>query len=74
MAVRDLRDRKLVLERLRAAVAEAGSAAAWGRRHGLSRQTVWDTLCERRVPGPSVLTVLGIDTEVRFVSAGTGET
>ena len=69
MAVRDLRDRDLVLERLRAAVAEAGSASAWGRKHGVSRQTVWDTLCERRVPGPSVLTALGIDTEVRFVEA-----
>ncbi|BAQ49603.1 hypothetical protein [Methylobacterium aquaticum] len=69
MSVRDLRDRELVLDRLRAAIAEAGSAAAWGRRHKISRQYVWDVLCERRWAGVQMLTALGIDVEIRLVEA-----
>lgn len=69
MALRDLRDRTIVLERLRAAVAEAGSAAAWGRRHQISRQYVWDVLSERRWAGVEMLAALGLDVEVSLVEA-----
>jgi hypothetical protein len=67
--VRDVRSRKLVLNRLRVAVAEAGSVAAWGRAHGLTRQYVWDCLCERRLPGPAVLAALGLVVEENVVEA-----
>ncbi len=69
MPVRDVRSRRLVLERLRAAVAEAGSVAAWGRAHGLTRQYVWDVQCERRLPGPAVLAALGLAVEEHVVEA-----
>ncbi len=52
-----------VLER--AIEREGGSAKAWAKRAGLSRQYVYDVRSGKRAPGPAILLALGL---VRVVS------
>ena len=46
---------------LRAAIAEAGSASAFGRQHGISASYICDALKGRRHPGQKILQALKIE-------------
>lgn len=48
-----------LITRLRLAVAEAGSQAAFARRAGTSRSRVCETLSGHRPPGDAILATLG---------------
>lgn len=50
-----------VLDELRAAIQRQGSAAAWGRRHGVGPGYLTDVLSGRRPPGAKILQGLGIN-------------
>ena len=56
-----------VLERLRRAVARAGSQAAFARRHGMSTTYLNEVLRGGRRPGAPVLRALGVQRIERFV-------
>ncbi|KZB98991.1 hypothetical protein AU375_04794 [Methylobacterium radiotolerans] len=49
-----------VLDELHAAIQRQGSAAAWGRRHGVGPGYLADVLSGRRPPGAGILRALGI--------------
>ncbi|GJD65648.1 hypothetical protein [Methylobacterium frigidaeris] len=49
-----------VLDELRAAIQRQGSAAGWGRRHGVGPGYLADVLSGRRPPGGRILQALGI--------------
>lgn len=49
-----------VIERLKDACALAGSARAWGEKHGVSGQYIGAVIARRRPPGKKVLQALGI--------------
>ncbi len=50
-----------VLIELRAAIQRQGSAAAWGRRHGVGPGYLADVLSGRRPPGGKILQGLGLN-------------
>lgn len=55
------------MRRLRAGVAEAGSARAWAERAGVTRQYLSDVLLGRRSPGDGILRGLGLQrSEPRY--------
>lgn len=54
-------DRSQVLARLRAAVDQAGSMAAFGRVHGLNKGVISDALAGKRPPTPGILRALGVE-------------
>ncbi len=58
-----------VRDRLEAAIAAAGSAAAWAAAAGISSAYVSDVRLRRRPPGASVLTALGLARVVTYVPA-----
>jgi DNA-binding transcriptional regulator YdaS (Cro superfamily) len=55
-----------LIERLRAAIVEAGSQSAFAELHGLSTAYVNDVLNRRREPGPAILEALGIEKVVTY--------
>lgn len=55
-----------VIERLRSAVAQAGSQQAFAERERISTQYVSDVLHGRREPGQKLLDTLGLDRVVRY--------
>lgn len=46
---------------LKEACNEAGSIRAWSREHDLSAAYISDIIVGRREPGPSVLSILGLE-------------
>ena len=55
-----------VLDRLRAAIEQAGSQRAFADQHGISLQYVNDVLHKRREPGQKILDALGIERVVIY--------
>jgi DNA-binding phage protein len=53
-------NREEVIEQLRNAIAQAGSQAAWARRHNLSRTAVHRALRGDKPLRPEVLRALGL--------------
>lgn len=58
------------LQRLEAAIAVDGSAAAWAARLGISSAYVSDVRRGVRQPGPSVLQALGLQRVVSYRDEG----
>jgi hypothetical protein len=52
---------------LRKACDAAGSQRAWADANNVSAPYVSDVLCQRRDPGPAVLSALGLRAETRYV-------
>lgn len=55
-----------VIDRLRAAIAKAGSQAAFAEMYGLSAAYVNDVINGRREPGPAILEALGVEKVVTY--------
>jgi hypothetical protein len=55
-----------VMDRLRAAIAAAGSQAAYARQQGISLQYVNDVMRGRRELGQKVLDALGVERVVSY--------
>jgi transcriptional regulator with XRE-family HTH domain len=55
-----------IRERLRAAVAAAGSQQAFARQCDISAQYINDVLRGRREPGQKILTALGVERVVTY--------
>jgi hypothetical protein len=66
-------DKEQVLDRLRAAVEQSGSQAAFARAHELRRTYLSDVLCGRRQPGPTILDALKLTREVTYRERGQDE-
>jgi hypothetical protein len=55
-----------VLDRLRKAVAAAGSQRAFGRQHDISPMYISDVLRKRRKIGEAILDALGVERVVSY--------
>lgn len=55
-----------VREHLKTACDEAGSQAAWARRHGMSTAYLHDVINGRRGVGHTILEALGLERVVQF--------
>jgi hypothetical protein len=66
-------NKEQVLDRLRAAVEQSGSQAAFARAHELRRTYLSDVLCGRRQPGPTILEALRLTREVTYRERGQDE-
>lgn len=55
-----------VLDRLRAAVAVAGSQKAYAERIGVSQTYLSDVLTGNRAPGEKILTALGLEAVMMY--------
>ena len=52
---------------LRKACDTAGSQQAWANANNVSAPYVSDVLCQRREPGPAILSALGLRAETLYV-------
>ena len=57
-----------VLRWLAEEIDDAGGQKAWAERNGVSPQYVCDVLAKRRMPGASILTPIGFEKTVIYLS------
>ena len=55
-----------VVRLLREACTKAGSQNAWAKQHGITQQYVNQVLTGRSLPGPRILSALGVKRVIRI--------